>query len=162
MLTYKLQNKCYFINKDSVSLESHAWKRPATWNWFHKTWNYSLPKNVILWNWKSQCHMERLLRNCHNVKMGRTVSHNFSFVHDAAIFSLEDGESMFLRNVSVYLWVYMASQPRRTSSSHPWVPQILSCVLNHQQIIWLKLLITLNQFHADFVWVVPWACSFEV
>jgi hypothetical protein len=29
----------------------------------------------------------------------KTISHNFSFVHNAAIFSLEDGDSMFLQNV---------------------------------------------------------------
>jgi hypothetical protein len=32
-------------------------------------------------------------------------------------FSPEDGDSMFLRNVGIHLWVYMASQPRRTTLS---------------------------------------------
>jgi hypothetical protein len=29
----------------------------------------------------------------------------------------EDGDSMFLRNVAIYLRVYMASKPRRTTSN---------------------------------------------
>jgi hypothetical protein len=58
------------------------------------------------------------------VKLGRTVFSNFSFVRNAAIFSPEDGDSIFLRIVSVYLWVYMVSQPRRVSSSRQWEPHI--------------------------------------
>jgi hypothetical protein len=42
------------------------------------------------------------------------------------IFSLEDGDSIFLQNGGTYLWVYMALQPRWTqlSSSFPCEPQI--------------------------------------
>jgi hypothetical protein len=41
-------------------------------------------------------------------------------------FSPEDGGSMFLQNVGIYLRVYTASQPRRTSSSSaPLDPQVL-------------------------------------
>jgi hypothetical protein len=38
----------------------------------------------------------------------------------------EDGESMCLRNVDIYIRVYTASQPRRTKSpsSQPWAPEI--------------------------------------
>jgi hypothetical protein len=72
-----------------------------------------------------QNHMRRLLRNCCNTELSRTVSHNFSFIGNAAIFSPEDGDSMFLRNGGIYLTVYTAPQPRIiTSSSPPWEPQI--------------------------------------
>jgi hypothetical protein len=38
------------------------------------------------------------------------------------VFSPEDGDSMFLRNIGIYLRVYTASQSRRTSStSPPWI-----------------------------------------
>jgi hypothetical protein len=64
--------------------------------------------------------MERLLRNSCDTKLSRTVSYNFSFIGNAAIFNPEKGDSMFLRNVDFHARVYTASQPRRiTSSSSP-------------------------------------------
>jgi hypothetical protein len=35
----------------------------------------------------------------------------------ASIFIPEDGDSMFLQNISIHLWVHMVSQPRTTTSS---------------------------------------------
>jgi hypothetical protein len=43
------------------------------------------------------------------------VDTNVSEKHTVSIFSSEDGDSMFLRNVEIYLWVPTASQPRRTT-----------------------------------------------
>jgi hypothetical protein len=37
------------------------------------------------------------------------------FIGNAAIFSSEHGDDMFLRKVFFYAWVYMASQPKRTN-----------------------------------------------
>jgi hypothetical protein len=57
------------------------------------------------------------------------VDNNVSGKHTVSIFRAEyDGDSMFLRNAGVYLQVYTALQPRRTTStsSPPWEPQI-SC-----------------------------------
>lgn len=35
--------------------------------------------------------------------------------HTVSIYSAEEGDSMFVFNVDIYLWVYTASKPRRTS-----------------------------------------------
>jgi hypothetical protein len=43
------------------------------------------------------------------------VSHNFSVDGNAAIFSPEKGDSMFLRNVGIYPRFYKAPQPIFTS-----------------------------------------------
>jgi hypothetical protein len=70
--------------------------------------------------------MKQLLRSCCNTKLIRTVSHNFSFVGNPVIFSPDDGDSMFLRNIGIYAWVYITSHCRRaTSSCSPtWEPQM--------------------------------------
>jgi hypothetical protein len=41
-----------------------------------------------------------------------------------SIFRAEDGDSLLLRNVGIYLQVYMASKPTRSSSPPPREPQI--------------------------------------
>jgi hypothetical protein len=47
--------------------------------------------------------------------------------HTVSIFSPEDGDSMFLQNVGLYLQVYMVSQPRSTSSSPPGLFPVGEC-----------------------------------
>jgi hypothetical protein len=37
------------------------------------------------------------------MKLSQTVSHNFSFVGNTGIFSPEDGDSMFIRNIGTNL-----------------------------------------------------------
>jgi hypothetical protein len=46
-------------------------------------------------------------------------SANVSEKYTVSIFRAEDGDSMFLLNVVIYLRVYTAPKPRRTSSSSP-------------------------------------------
>jgi hypothetical protein len=72
--------------------------------------------------------MKLLLHSCFN-QLCRTVSYNFSFVGNAAIFSPEEGDRMFLRNVSIYLRVYMVSQSRKKRPLLPWEP-LISCFLS--------------------------------
>jgi hypothetical protein len=76
----------------------------CVWNLFHKTWKNILIANIFLLNWKSSIESyEKLLRKCCNMELSGTVSHNTNFVENAAIFNPEDGDSMFLRNVSIYV-----------------------------------------------------------
>jgi hypothetical protein len=57
--------------------------------------------------------MKRLLRKCCDTKLCRTVTNNFCFVGNVSIFNPEEGDSMFLRNVGIYLPVYTVSQRRK-------------------------------------------------
>jgi hypothetical protein len=54
-----------------------------------------------------------------------------SSVHVDVVLQPWLGEIMFLRNVGIYIQVYTASQPRRTTSpsSPPWEPQISLAVI---------------------------------
>jgi hypothetical protein len=64
------------------------------------------PNNVVL-NWKSHTrtrtrarthsHMKRLLGNCYNTKLGRTVSCNFSSVGDTAVAVCAAGRDSVIR-----------------------------------------------------------------
>jgi hypothetical protein len=49
--------------------------------------------------------------------------------YTVSIFRAEDGDSMFLWNVSIYLWVYTVLQPRRTSSLRP-----VECILHTEKV----------------------------
>jgi hypothetical protein len=73
-------------------------------NQFHKTGKYGLLKNGINLNLKSHTyHVKELLRNCYNKKLIRADCHNFNFVGKAITFSTENGGSMSLREVGIYL-----------------------------------------------------------
>jgi hypothetical protein len=47
------------------------------------------------------------------------VDTNVSEKYTVSIFRAEDGESMFLQKLSIYLRVYTASKPKKSSSSPP-------------------------------------------
>jgi hypothetical protein len=52
----------------------------------------------------------------------------------ASFFRAEDGGSIFLQNIGIYLQVNMALQRRRpTSTSSPWDPQILYIAMKVKQ-----------------------------
>jgi hypothetical protein len=71
--------------------------------------------SVFLWAVTSYTFVER-----------NDVSDKYS----TSIFRAEDGDSVFLRNTGVYLRVYLASKPRRTSYIPPWETQISHSALN--------------------------------
>jgi hypothetical protein len=64
-------------------------------------------------------------------------------------FGPEDGDSMFLRNVCIYLRTYIAPNPRTSSSSPPWEPPISQN--------WL----TFNNF-LQTSWINVWRLSFTL
>jgi hypothetical protein len=85
-----------------------------------------------------------------------------SYVHtDVSIFSPEDGDSMFFRNVGIYLRVHKASQPR--TFSLPWEPQITSrCVVHWTSLSYSKRFINfLSQTGHTCVSANSVLCSFN-
>jgi hypothetical protein len=69
---------------------------------------------------------DRFLRNgdfLHN-------SDGYNPLHAVAIFSLEDGDSMFLRDIRIHLQAHSVLLPRRpiSTSSPPWEPQVAGII----------------------------------
>lgn len=129
---------------------SHAQRKLSCMKSFHKTWKYVLIENAILLKWKSQGHMKRLLRDCCKTKLCRMVSHNFIFIGNASIFSLEDSQMLiFLRNICICQRVYATSQTRTTTtllSSPQSEPQISLMYWALKELLVKR--ITWNEFHA--------------
>lgn len=80
------------------------------------------------------------LKDCEQLfstNLSRTVSQNFS-----CIGSPEDGDSVFLRNVGIYLLTYTASQPRKRKLLYlpPLEPQIFAFVLISEKLFGRNLL----------------------
>jgi hypothetical protein len=101
---------CLWANKMTAehSKVGHTQRKLEAWNWFHKTGNYSL------------------IKKSHSLKLDRVTWNNYCTTVVSHIICSEDGESIFLRNIGIYLRVYMASQFRRItlSSSLEWEPKI--------------------------------------
>jgi hypothetical protein len=96
------------VQSNLLSSVGQTKKEVLAWTQFHKTGKCGLIENATLLNYS---HMKRLSRNCHNTKLSRMVSHNFSSVWDAAIFNPENRDRASLRNVSIDLRVYTKLQP---------------------------------------------------
>jgi hypothetical protein len=88
----------------------------------NKLWNLRFSRR---WEWCSSGFWHRV---------DSSVDGNVSETHTVSIFRAENGDSMFLRNVVIYRWVYAVPKSRTTLSS------ITSCLLIYiATSTWLKL-----------------------
>jgi hypothetical protein len=119
----------------------------------------SLPRS-----WWSHCHFHGEAVLVHHF-MQKWIIISTGLFNECITLSPEDGDSMFLRNVDIYLRVYTTSQPRRTTTdilltayaNQPW-SVVHFRHLSH--LIWPKIL----QYLQTTVFVVsanrPWPLSF--
>jgi hypothetical protein len=84
------------------------------------------------------------------MKLSRTVFHNFSFVGNVAICNPEDGLSMFIRNVDIYLRGYTVSQPTtRTQWSSPQLAPHVSLICRSGRLLLHEIY---NTKPVSFIW----------
>jgi hypothetical protein len=117
MLIIYLHNKFYIL-RSYLSLVI-AMKREGNINFMAKNLIFFLSKlDETLWDlrfsrrWRWRCCSSKLWRRVDS-KVDTNVSekHTVSFFRAESIFIPGDGDSVFLRNVDIYLRVYTASQP---------------------------------------------------
>jgi hypothetical protein len=72
-----------------------------------------------------------------------------------AIFTFEEGEGMFLRNVAIYLQVYTVSQPRRTSPAWTLVSKYLYRVKLQYDDCMKKKTCVLFEYLLPYIFVLP-------